>query len=112
MLTVITLGYWTRLVPLFRDPVDPVSDDVPVYFEKIKKPMDLGTIKAKMDKGEYDNEEQFAADMRQIFTNCYTYWGEGTSTWETCKSLEKTFETAYKHMYKWIATNCYGDNVD
>ena len=109
MLTLITLGYWTRLVPLFREPVDPIANDLPDYFEIIKKPMDLGTVKEKMDKGEYADEEQFVADVRQIFVNCYTYWDEGTSTWEAGKALERSFENTYKKMPKWLAANGNGD---
>ena len=102
MLTMNTVGFWTRLVPLFREPVDPEENGIPDYFEKIKRPMDLGTIRQKMNDGEYDNEEQFVTDVRQIFKNCYTYWDEGTTTWEACKKLEKTFEEKYSNMHKWL----------
>lgn len=100
---MITIGFWTRLVPLFRDPVDPIENGIPDYLEKIKKPMDLGTIRDKMNEGKYESAEQFVADVRQIFTNCYTYWDEGTITWESCKRLEKTFEEKYSNMPKWLA---------
>ncbi|XP_058817226.1 homeotic protein female sterile-like [Topomyia yanbarensis] len=39
----------------------------------IKKPMDLGTVKRKMDNREYKSANEFAADVRLIFTNCYKY---------------------------------------
>ena len=35
------------LIPIsvfFLNPVDPVADNVPDYFEKIRKPMDLHTV--------------------------------------------------------------------
>jgi len=96
-------GFWTRLVGPFKEPVDPAADGVPDYLEKVKRPMDLGTMKAKMDRREYASEEEFLDDMRQIFTNCYTYWTKKDAMWAACEKLEKTFEEKYSQMNKWIA---------
>jgi hypothetical protein len=76
---------------------------VPDYLEKIKRPMDLGTIKAKMDNREYANEEQFLADVRQIFDNCFMYWTKGDPMWMAGEKLQKTFEEKYSGMNKWIS---------
>lgn len=97
------LGFWTRLVGAFKQPVNPVSDGVPDYLEKVKKPMDLGTMKAKMDRKEYADEHEFLADMNQMFTNCYTYWNKKDPMWGACEKLQKTFEEKYAQMNKWIA---------
>ena len=35
--------------------------------------MDLGTVKKKIDGREYRNPNEFAADVRLIFSNCYQY---------------------------------------
>ena len=43
------------------------------YHEIIKKPMDLSTIKKKMDGREYKDANEFATDVRLMFTNCYKY---------------------------------------
>ncbi|KAM7199879.1 hypothetical protein V8F20_005528 [Naviculisporaceae sp. PSN 640] len=96
-------GFWTRLVREFKEPVDPVAQGVPDYLDKIKKPMDLGTIRNKMERHEYTDENEFLADVNQIFTNCYTYWSPGTPMWEACEKLQKTFEEKYGQMNKWIA---------
>ncbi|KAI1407047.1 putative Bromodomain testis-specific protein [Hypoxylon sp. FL1857] len=96
-------GFWTRLVGPFREPVRPVEDGVPDYLEKIKKPMDLSTIKAKMDRREYQDEQEFLTDVRQIFTNCYTYHKEGSAMWVNCEKFQKTFEEKFGTMPKWIA---------
>ncbi|KAF3767629.1 Bromodomain-containing protein [Cryphonectria parasitica EP155] len=95
-------GFWTRLVGPFKDPVDPVVDNVPDYFEKIAKPMDLSTMKAKMDASEYTSEEEFLGDMTQIFTNCKTYWKPTDTIWAACEKLEKTFMDKYSQMNKWL----------
>ncbi|KAK3324655.1 hypothetical protein B0T19DRAFT_402874 [Cercophora scortea] len=96
-------GFWTRLVGPFKEPVDPVSDGVPDYFDKVTKPMDLGTMKAKMDAGGYADEAEFLADMNQIFTNCFTYWSKKDAMYGACERLQKTFEEKYSQMNKWIA---------
>lgn len=65
--------------------------------------MDLGTIQNKMNRDEYANENEFVADVRQIFINCYAYWGRDTPMFETCEKFERTFEEKYSEMRKWLA---------
>ncbi|KAK4034569.1 Bromodomain-containing protein [Parachaetomium inaequale] len=96
-------GFWTRVVGPFKDPVDPERDGVPDYLSVVKKPMDLTTMKAKMDAREYGDENEFLADMNQIFTNCYTYWREQDPMWAACEKLQKSFEDKFGQMNKWIA---------
>ncbi|KAH6895573.1 ankyrin repeat-containing protein [Thelonectria olida] len=96
-------GFWTRLVGPFREPVEPVEDGVPDYLDKIKRPMDLSTMKAKMDRKEYATDDEFLADMRQIFDNCFTYWSKGDPIWNAGEKLQKTFEDKYGTMNKWIS---------
>lgn len=62
--------------------------------------MDLNTVKAKMTRREYTSEEEFAADVRQIFENCYTYWKKGDAMWLACEKFQKTFEEKYAQMHK------------
>ncbi|KAK4226803.1 homeotic protein female sterile [Podospora fimiseda] len=96
-------GFWTRVVGPFKDPVDPQRDGVPDYFDIIKKPMDLSTMKSKMDNKEYQSEDEFLTDMNQIFNNCYTYWKETDPMWAACQKLQKSFEDKYSQMNKWIS---------
>lgn len=96
-------GFWTRLVGPFKEPVDPVSENIPDYFDKVKRPMDLGTIKQNLKDRKYKAPEEFLADMRQIFSNVYVYWNKGDTIWTTCERLEKSFEDKYSHMNKWLS---------
>lgn len=57
----------------FYKPVDAELLGLHDYHDIIKKPMDLGTVKRKMDNREYKSANEFAADVRLIFTNCYKY---------------------------------------
>ncbi|KAI0523632.1 Bromodomain-containing protein [Xylaria bambusicola] len=104
-------GFWTRLVGPFREPVRPVEDGVPNYFDKIKKPMDLGTIKKKMDSGEYNTAEEFETDVRQIFENCYTYWGRDHDMSAAAERFQKSFEEKFAEMFKWISKSAGGSDT-
>ena len=76
---------------------------MPDYFEKVKKPMDLNTVKDKMDRNEYTDDQLFLADVRQIFDNCFMYWKKGDPMWNAGEKLQKTFEDKYAGMNKWIS---------
>uniref|UniRef100_A0A3Q3J046 Bromodomain-containing protein 2 n=1 Tax=Monopterus albus TaxID=43700 RepID=A0A3Q3J046_MONAL len=57
----------------FYKPVDATSLGLHDYHDIIKQPMDLSTIKRKMDSREYRDAQQFSADVRLMFSNCYKY---------------------------------------
>lgn len=71
--------------------------------------MDLNTMKNKIDQRQYNSEEEFLADMNQIFTNCKTYWKPADSMYAACEKLEKTFLEKYSQMNKWL-TKMEGDD--
>ncbi|XP_014316574.1 bromodomain testis-specific protein-like isoform X2 [Myotis lucifugus] len=54
----------------FYNPVD-VALGLHNYYDIVENPMDLGTIKRKMDNQEYKDAYEFAADVRLMFLNCY-----------------------------------------
>ena len=89
------------MVRQFRHPVDPVADDVPNYFDVIKTPMDLTTIKTKMANGIYTNSGEFEAEIRLIFKNCYQYWTEEDPIWHTCKEFETYFDKMWAERHKY-----------
>lgn len=52
----------------------PVSiNEVPDYFDVIKKPMDFGKIKSKLNLGDYRSNEQVMKDVELVFYNCDLY---------------------------------------
>jgi bromodomain-containing factor 1 len=58
---------------VFYTPVDHVALNIPTYPDIIKHPMDLSTIKKKLDNGEYKDGDEFAADVKLMFRNCYKF---------------------------------------
>ncbi|KAI8335273.1 hypothetical protein EDC96DRAFT_469660 [Choanephora cucurbitarum] len=57
----------------FGAPVDVELLQIPTYHDIIKKPMDFGTIRKKLDKGKYSHPEQLLKDAKQVFINCYMF---------------------------------------
>ena len=54
--------------------------------------MDLSTIRSKLDSGEYHNKNEFAADVRLMFENCYKYNGETSDVAAMGRALQGIFE--------------------
>ena len=48
------------------------------YPELIKDPMDLGSVKRKLDEEAYANIEEFLDDFELIWDNCKSYNIKGT----------------------------------
>ncbi|KAE8585175.1 hypothetical protein XENTR_v10021235 [Xenopus tropicalis] len=57
----------------FYKPVDVSALGLHDYYDIIKHPMDLSTIKKKMDNREFKDAQEFAAAVRLMFSNCYKY---------------------------------------
>ncbi|KAF9397339.1 hypothetical protein BGX21_008954, partial [Mortierella sp. AD011] len=57
----------------FMEPVDWEKLMIPDYPKIIKNPMDVGTIKQKLESDEYDNAKQFEADIRLVLWNCFKF---------------------------------------
>ncbi|KAG7298425.1 hypothetical protein JYU34_018052 [Plutella xylostella] len=55
----------------FREPVPPA--EAPDYHTVISTPMDLGTVSRKLEANEYTSQDEFAADVRLIFSNSRQY---------------------------------------
>ncbi len=43
------------------------------YQSVVATPMDLGTVKLKLDRGRYRSLEAFEADLRCVWTNCFAF---------------------------------------
>lgn len=77
----------------FLEPVDPVKLGIPDYFDVIKTPMDLSTVRRKLESGQYSSAEQFETDVRLIISNCYSYNAPDSDVVSLCKAFEKLFDT-------------------
>uniref|UniRef100_A0A1I7THQ3 Bromodomain-containing protein n=1 Tax=Caenorhabditis tropicalis TaxID=1561998 RepID=A0A1I7THQ3_9PELO len=58
---------------VFYDPVDAEGLGLHDYRKIIKEPMDLKTIRSKMDTGVYKEPSEFEHDIRLMLKNCFLY---------------------------------------
>ncbi|KAF5096941.1 hypothetical protein D0Z00_002601 [Geotrichum galactomycetum] len=80
----------------FLDPVDPVALNCPNYFDIVKHPMDLSTIQKKYAGNEYDSADEFEADIRLMFNNCYKFNPEGAPVNLMGHRLEAVFDKKWQ----------------
>uniref|UniRef100_A0A8C3HHD4 RING-type E3 ubiquitin transferase n=1 Tax=Chrysemys picta bellii TaxID=8478 RepID=A0A8C3HHD4_CHRPI len=82
----------------FQDPVPPT---VPEYYKIIKKPMDLSTIKKRLQVNHplYMKPEDFVADFRLIFQNCAEFNEPDSEVADAGMKLEAYFEELLKTLY-------------
>lgn len=82
----------------FYEPVDAVALGLNDYHDIIHQPMDLGTIKKKMESRVYTDALQFAADIRLMFSNCYMYNPPGHEVVAMARKLQDVFESRFSKI--------------
>lgn len=75
----------------FHAPVDAIKLNLPDYYKIIKVPMDMGTIKKRLETNYYWNAQECIQDFNTMFTNCYIYNKAGDDIVLMAESLEKQF---------------------
>ncbi|KAJ1174143.1 hypothetical protein NDU88_005966 [Pleurodeles waltl] len=76
----------------FRQPVDPQVLGIPDYFDIVKNPMDLSTIKRKLDTGQYQEPWQYVDDIWLMFNNAWLYNRKTSRVYKYCSKLAEVFE--------------------
>ncbi|KAL2494609.1 Transcription factor GTE8 [Forsythia ovata] len=94
----------------FNQPVDPVKLKIPDYFSIITNPMDLGTIKRKLEDNMYFDAEEFARDVRLTFSNAILYNPPGNFVHNFAKELSDVFSRRWKLLE--ANSNCMGRNLE
>ncbi|KAM9810330.1 bromodomain-containing protein 3-like isoform 1-T1 [Neosynchiropus ocellatus] len=79
----------------FYKPVDAAALELHDYHDIIKHPMDLSTVRKKMDKGEYGDPQSFATDVRLMFSNCYKYNPPDHEVVAMARKLQDVFEMRF-----------------
>lgn len=83
------LSYHTSV--FFDHPVDPVRDQLPTYLNVVKKPMDLGTIRGKIERNEYDDVASFIADVELVWSNAILFNGKTSFMFCIVRYLQTKF---------------------
>ncbi|KAL9129827.1 MAG: hypothetical protein Q9217_001825 [Psora testacea] len=89
----------------FMQPVDPVALNIPTYLSVVKKPMDFGSMRQKLDRGEYENAKEFEADARQVFKNCYAFNPENDTINNLGHKFESIFNDEWSKKREWLDEN-------
>ncbi|XP_064284281.1 bromodomain testis-specific protein [Passer domesticus] len=82
----------------FHQPVDAAALNLPDYYAIIKKPMDLGTIKKRLEHNYYTKAAECIEDFKTMFWNCYMYNKPGDDIVFMAEELEKVFLQKIAHM--------------
>ena len=82
----------------FYYPVDAEVLGLRDYHDIIKQPMDLSTIRKKMDNRLYRKPEQFAADVRLMLHNSFRYNPPEHDVNKCGRKLQEIFEQRYARL--------------
>lgn len=82
----------------FRAPVDPVALGIPYYFEIIRYPMDLATVKSNLSVDAYTHPQHFAADVRLTFANCRDFNDAGSYVYNMANVVEREFDSLFEKI--------------
>eukprot|EP01121_Diplochlamys_sp_Union-15-3_P010481 TRINITY_DN2944_c1_g2_i1.p1 TRINITY_DN2944_c1_g2~~TRINITY_DN2944_c1_g2_i1.p1 ORF type:complete len:374 (-),score=58.28 TRINITY_DN2944_c1_g2_i1:61-1182(-) len=82
----------------FNQPVDPNELGIPDYFDIIKQPMDLRTIKENLLSGVYANALNFAEDVRLVWKNALTYNQSGSDICIMAQTMSVFFESKFSKV--------------
>jgi len=84
----------------FYQPTDSKKFNLPDYHIIIKTPMDLGTIKKRLDNNYYWSGKECIKDFNTMFTNCYIYNQPKEDIVVMAQSLETLFLIMVARMPK------------
>ena len=79
----------------FLEPVDWKKLKLPLYPNIIKKPMDLGTIKSKLDLSEYSSIFQLDKDMRLVWGNAKKFNQPGSKIYKSAEFLRREWSRIF-----------------
>uniref|UniRef100_A0AAQ5ZIQ9 histone acetyltransferase n=1 Tax=Amphiprion ocellaris TaxID=80972 RepID=A0AAQ5ZIQ9_AMPOC len=97
----------------FRQPVDPMLLGIPVgitealdYFDIVKNPIDLSTIKRKLDTGQYQEPWQYVDDVWLMFNNAWLYNRKTSRVYKYCSKLAEVFESEIDPVMEGLGYCC------
>uniref|UniRef100_A0A2K5YH83 Bromodomain-containing protein 2 n=1 Tax=Mandrillus leucophaeus TaxID=9568 RepID=A0A2K5YH83_MANLE len=88
---VVMEALWKHQFTQFRQPVDAVKLAPEDYHKIIKQPMDVGTIKRRLENSYYWATSECMEDLNTMFTNCYIYNKPTDNIVLMAQTLEKIF---------------------
>ncbi|KAI0690697.1 Bromodomain-containing protein [Cytidiella melzeri] len=82
----------------FYDPVDWERLNLPSYPKIIKHPMDLSTMRKKLEAGQYPTADKFHQDFKLMIRNCFTFNPAGTPVNVAGVELQQVFDEKWRNL--------------
>lgn len=96
---------------IFKNPVDVVGMGLHDYYDIIRRPMDLGTVKSNLGKNLYAAPSDFANDVRLTFNNAMTYNPKGHDVYAMAEQLLTRFEELFRPVNEKLADGSRPERV-
>jgi len=87
---------------VFYEPLDAQLLGLNDYHDIVKEPMDLSTVRYRVNAGCYQSAADFVKDVRLIFYNTYLYTNPGHLCYQMAKKLQIIFEEMYAQVQLYI----------
>lgn len=85
---------------VFVDLPDRALAFAPAYYATIKQPISLTMIAERLRKRDYEDKDEFVADMRLLFQNCYTFNPPEEDVHKMGQKLEAIFNEKMRKLPK------------
>lgn len=82
----------------FAKPVDAATLGLADYYKVITRPMDLGTVKTRLDKAIYTHPAQVLSDMRLVFENARAYNAPRSDVWVMAGTMAERLEERWEAL--------------
>ncbi|KAG6837117.1 hypothetical protein H0H93_014423 [Arthromyces matolae] len=89
--------YATIASPFYL-PVDWKLLEIPTYPKIIKKPMDLSTMRQKLESNAYPTAQKFFDDFKLMIRNCFMFNPAGTPVNQAGIELQRLFDEKWKSL--------------
>lgn len=83
--------------------LSPAAQD---YFDIVKNPIDLSTIKRKLDTGQYQEPWQYVEDVWLMFNNAWLYNRKTSRVYKYCTKLAEVFEAEIDPVMQGLGYCC------
>jgi len=97
-LLVSEFGASFRFIVPHEAQIDYLKLDLPTYPKIVKKPMDLSTMKKKLDAHEYYSAQKFYDDFKLMIRNCFSFNPVGTPVNQAGVELQRLFDEKWKGL--------------
>ncbi|KAJ7630701.1 hypothetical protein FB45DRAFT_990657 [Roridomyces roridus] len=98
LITLMNRKQYYSMAHPFYEPVDHVKLEIPNYPKIVKKPMDLSTMRKKLDNHDYPTALKFHEDFKLMIRNCFAFNPAGTLVNQAGIDLQRLFDEKWASL--------------